>query len=69
MKSIFEDENYLNKEIFETAQFIVELMFKKCTDTEVLKLVRENIGFMLDDYIKIQENKFPPLDEIKLGED
>lgn len=69
MLPFIEDENYLNKEIFETAQFIAELMFKKCTDTDVLELVRGNISFMLADYIKIQENKVPPLEEIKSGED
>lgn len=66
---MFKDEEWLNKEIYRTAHYIAELMFRKCDDTELLQLVRENISFMLDDYIKIQENKFPPLEEIKLGED
>lgn len=55
--SIHENEKYLNKQIFDTAVHIANLMFRKSEDVELLRLVQENIDWMLKDYIKIMENK------------
>lgn len=49
----------LNAQIFQTAQHIAEVMYRRSKDTEYLQLLRENISFMLDDYVELLEKENP----------